>query len=89
VLAIIKEYGLAAAKPVRTGGPPPTFTQVMSGQIDVGWQRRRSASRRSMTARSEYRPRNEIPEIRNQTNRCLITSASVLELRRPRQSIAT
>src|ERR1700687_918166 len=37
VLAIIKEYGLTAGKPVATGGPPPTFTQVMSGQIDVGW----------------------------------------------------
>ena len=36
VSAFIKENGLKA-KPVATGGPPGTLTQVMSGQIDVGW----------------------------------------------------
>jgi len=36
VLAFMKEYGLKA-KPAATGGPAATFTQVRSGQIDVGW----------------------------------------------------
>jgi ABC-type nitrate/sulfonate/bicarbonate transport system substrate-binding protein len=83
VLAIIKEYGLAAAKPVATGGPPPTFTQVMSGQIDVGW----ATPPFGIQALEEGKIRiiargNDIPEIRNQTNRLLITSASVLERRK-------
>jgi NitT/TauT family transport system substrate-binding protein len=36
VNAYIKENDLKA-KPVATGGPPSTLTQVMSGQIDIGW----------------------------------------------------
>jgi len=36
VLAFAKEFGLKA-KLTATGSPPATFTQVMSGQIDVGW----------------------------------------------------
>lgn len=36
VLAFIKQYGLRG-KPVPTGGAAATFTQVMLGQIDVGW----------------------------------------------------
>ncbi len=84
VLAIIKEYGLKAAKPVATGGPPATFTQVMSGQIDVGW----ATPPFGIQALEEGKIRiiargNDIPEIRNETNRLLITSASVLERRKP------
>jgi len=36
VTAFMKQYDLKA-KPTATGGPSPTLTQVMSGQIDVGW----------------------------------------------------
>src|SRR5712691_4058846 len=36
VLGFIKQAGVAA-KPVATGSPSATLTQVMSGQIDVGW----------------------------------------------------
>jgi NitT/TauT family transport system substrate-binding protein len=36
VRAFIDQYGLKAA-PTATGGPAATLTQVMSGQIDVGW----------------------------------------------------
>jgi NitT/TauT family transport system substrate-binding protein len=36
VTAFIKQYDLKA-KPIATGGPPATLTQVMSNQIDVGW----------------------------------------------------
>src|SRR5262249_41756042 len=36
VTAFIKQYDLKA-KPIATGGPPATLTQVMSDQIDGGW----------------------------------------------------
>ena len=36
VTAFVKQYGLKAI-PTATGGPAPTLTQVVSGQIDVGW----------------------------------------------------
>jgi NitT/TauT family transport system substrate-binding protein len=36
VLRFIAEYGLSA-KPVATGNPAATITQVMSGQVDIGW----------------------------------------------------
>jgi NitT/TauT family transport system substrate-binding protein len=36
VLKFISEYGLNA-KPVATGNPAATITQVMTGQVDVGW----------------------------------------------------
>src|SRR5712691_7957375 len=36
VLRFISEYGLKA-KPVATGDISATITQVMSGQVDVGW----------------------------------------------------
>jgi NitT/TauT family transport system substrate-binding protein len=36
VSAFMKQYDLKA-KPTATGGPAPTLTQVMSGQIDIGW----------------------------------------------------
>jgi ABC-type nitrate/sulfonate/bicarbonate transport system substrate-binding protein len=36
VTAFIKQYA-PTAKATPTGGPPPTLTAVMSGQVDVGW----------------------------------------------------
>jgi NitT/TauT family transport system substrate-binding protein len=36
VTAFVKQYGITP-KLTATGGPPGTLTQVMSGQIDIGW----------------------------------------------------
>jgi NitT/TauT family transport system substrate-binding protein len=36
VLALLKQAGVAA-KPIATGGAPATYTQVTTGQIDIGW----------------------------------------------------
>ena len=36
VTAFIAQYGLKA-KPTATGSPSSTLTQVMSGQVDIGW----------------------------------------------------
>lgn len=37
LLTLLKEQGVTDAKVVPAGGMPPTFTQVMSGQLDAGW----------------------------------------------------
>src|SRR6476619_5635366 len=36
LLTLLKQAG-SKAKPVPTGGAPATFTQTMTGQIDIGW----------------------------------------------------
>ncbi len=81
VLAFLKEGG-AAGKPVATGGPSQTFTQVMSGQVDVGW----SAPPFGLQAAQENRIRiiaraSDVAVGRNQTIRALVTTASVLQSR--------
>lgn len=70
--------------PVATGGPPSTLTQVMSGQVDVGWtsppfaidQIRDGKLRQVMRA-------SDVPELRNQTARFMTANAAALEARRP------
>jgi NitT/TauT family transport system substrate-binding protein len=37
VTAFVEQYKLTNAKPTQTGGPAPTLTAVMSGQVDIGW----------------------------------------------------
>ena len=51
VLALQKSSG-AKFKPTQTGAAPATLTQVMSGQIDVGWAARRSESMPSSKEKS-------------------------------------
>src|SRR5207248_10602796 len=71
-------------KPVATGGPPSTLTQVMSGQIDVGWTSppfaldllRQGKIRQIMRA-------SDVPELRNQTARFMTANADALQTRRP------
>ena len=81
VLAFLKEGG-AAGKPIATGGPAQTFTQVMSGQVDVGW----SAPPFGLDAARDNRIRiiaraKDVAVGRDQTIRALVTTASVLETR--------
>ena len=82
VLAFLKQGG-AAGKPVATGGPAQTFTQVMSGQVDVGW----SAPPFGLDAQRDGRIRiiaraSDVPIGRDQTIRSLVTTARGLEARR-------
>jgi NitT/TauT family transport system substrate-binding protein len=82
-LAFIKAGGATNAKPVATGGPSQTFTQVMSGQIDVGW----SAPPFGLDALRENRIRivaraKDVPIGRDQTIRALVTTASLLDAHR-------
>ncbi len=78
VLAFIAKSG-AAAKPVATGSPSATFTQVMSGQIDVGW----SAPPFGLEAAAQNKIRiiaraSDVEAGRDQTIRALITTAPKL-----------
>jgi NitT/TauT family transport system substrate-binding protein len=82
VMALAKAYGVAM-KPVATGSPPTTFTQVMSGQVDIGW----TASPLALDALESHRIRiiakgDEIPEYRNQPVRVILANASSLEKNR-------
>jgi len=82
VSAFMKQYGLKA-KPTATGGPPGTLTQVMSGQIDVGW----SAPPFGLDQLDQNQIRiiasgNDAAAFKGQTVRLLATTAPVLEQRK-------
>lgn len=80
--ALVKKSG-ANAKLVSTGGAPATLTQVMSGQIDVGW----TAVPSSLDMVKEGKLRiiavgNDAPGAATQTVRVNITNANLLNTRR-------
>ena len=83
VTAFMKQYDLKA-KPTATGGPAPTLTQVMSGQIDVGW----SAPPFGLQQLDEGKIRvvasgNDATVFKGQTVRLLITNVQTLKDRKP------
>src|SRR5216110_1293772 len=83
VSAFMKQYDLKA-KPTATGGPAPTLTQVMSGQIDVGW----SAPPFGMQQLDEGKIRiiatgNDAAVFKGQTVRLLVTNVQTLQSRKP------
>jgi NitT/TauT family transport system substrate-binding protein len=82
VLAFVKELSLKA-KPVATGGPVPTLTQVMTGQIDVGW----STPPLGLKEIDEGKIRvlahaTDLAVVRGQTIRVLASTADVLDRRK-------
>jgi len=82
VLAFIREFGVQA-KPVATGSPASTFTQTMSGQVDIGW----SSPPFGVEALQQGRIRivvreSDVPAFRNQTVRLMITNTATAEQRR-------
>jgi NitT/TauT family transport system substrate-binding protein len=79
VLAFADELGVKA-KPTPTGGPAGTLTQVMSGQIDIGW----AAPPFGMKELKEGRIRilirgSDAPSLRGQTVRTIIVNADALK----------
>ena len=79
VTAFMKQYDLKA-KPTATGGPAPTLTQVMSGQIDVGW----SAPPFGLQQLDEGKIRviasgNDAAAFKGQTVRLLVATAPTLQ----------
>lgn len=81
VLALAKMHNVSI-RPTATGSPTPTYTQVMSGQIDVGW----SAPPLQIDAVEQGKIRiiargNDVPEFANQTVRFLGVNANALKQR--------
>src|SRR5262249_18719263 len=82
VTAFMKQYDLKA-KPTPTGSPSSTLTQVMSGQIDVGWaappfgldQLDKGEIRRIATG-------NDSAVFKGQTVRTLVASLKSLQTRK-------
>ena len=82
VLAFLKFYGVDA-RPIATGGTAATFTEVMSGQIDIGW----SSPPFGIAAAQEGKIRiiargNELPYFRDQTIRLIVANAGWLAANR-------
>ena len=79
VIGFGKELGLKA-KPVATGGPPATFTLVMSGQIDIGWASPPFGLKEIADGKIRVLTRGSaVPSTRNQTVRIQIVNAAALE----------
>jgi NitT/TauT family transport system substrate-binding protein len=82
VLSLIKANGLFA-RAVATGSPAATFTQVMSGQIDVGW----ASPPFGLDAIADGKIRivargNDLPAFKDQTIRVIVANAGFLEKRK-------
>jgi len=79
VTAFVRQFDLKA-KPVATGGPSSTLTQVMSGQVDVGW----SAPPFGLDQLDDNKIRiiasgNDATVFKGQTVRLLIANAQFLQ----------
>ena len=69
-------------QPVATGSPASTFTQVMSGQVDVGWSSPPFALNAIDDGRIHIVARgSDVPSLADQTVRVMIANAGVLARR--------
>jgi NitT/TauT family transport system substrate-binding protein len=82
VVAFGQELGVKA-KPTATGGPPATLTQVMTGQIDIGWAAPPFGIKeiKEGTIRIVARG-SDIPSLHGQTVRAIIVNADALKTKR-------
>jgi ABC-type nitrate/sulfonate/bicarbonate transport system substrate-binding protein len=83
VLAFRKHYDVDL-KPAATGSPPGTFTQVMSGQIDVGWV----VVPFGVQAADEGKIRfiataGDLPGFKDQTIRVILTNLDAIKNKKP------
>jgi NitT/TauT family transport system substrate-binding protein len=82
VLAFASDLGVKA-KPTATGGPPATFTQVMTGQVDIGWSAPPFGLREEKEGKIRIIGRgSDATSLNGQTIRVLIVNADVLKTRR-------
>jgi NitT/TauT family transport system substrate-binding protein len=82
VLAFVNDLGVKA-KPTATGGPPGTFTQVMSGQIDIGWSAPPFGLREAKEGKIRIIGRgSDAKSLHGQTIRVLIVNAETLKNRK-------
>jgi NitT/TauT family transport system substrate-binding protein len=83
VLGFQRVFGVAFT-PVATGSPASTLTQVMTGQIDVGWTSPPFAIDLLKEGKiREIARASDVPELRNQTARFMTANAIALEANRP------
>ena len=79
VVAFQQELGLKA-KATATGGPPGTFTQVMTGQIDIGWAAPPFALKEIREGKIRIIARgSDVPSLHGQTVRVIIVNANALK----------
>ena len=82
VLAFGSELGVKA-KPTSTGGLPATLTQVMSGQIDIGWGAPPFGLKELEDGKIRIIARgSDAPSLRDQTIRVEIVNAETLKTRK-------
>jgi ABC-type nitrate/sulfonate/bicarbonate transport system substrate-binding protein len=81
VTAFIKQFDLKA-KPVATGSPPTTLTQVMSDQIDVGWSAPPTGLDLVDQGRIRILATGNDTLFKDQTVRLLITTVQTLQTRK-------
>jgi len=82
VVAFGQELGVKA-KPVATGGPPGTLTQVMTGQIDIGWAAPPFGLKDIKEGKIRIIARgSDIPSLHGQTVRAIIVNAIALKEKR-------
>ncbi|MGH9811359.1 MAG: ABC transporter substrate-binding protein, partial [Terriglobia bacterium] len=82
VLGFIKHFGLSATA-VATGSPTSTFTQTMSGQVDVGWSSPQIAARAVADGKIRIIAYgSDLPSVRNQTVRIQIVNTATLAAKR-------
>src|SRR6202521_5306151 len=78
VVAFTQELGVKA-KPTATGGPPGTFTQVMTGQIDIGWSAPPFGLNEIRDGKIRIVARgSDVPSLHGQTVRVIIVNANAL-----------
>lgn len=79
VLGFVQDLGLKA-KPVQTGGLSATLTQVMSGQIDIGWATPPFGLKEAADGKIRIIANgNEVASLRDQTVRVEIVNESVFK----------
>jgi NitT/TauT family transport system substrate-binding protein len=82
VLAFVDELGVKA-KPTPTGGPAGTLTQVLSGQIDIGWASPPFGMKELKEGKIRILIRgSDAPSLRGQTVRTIIVNADALKSKR-------
>ena len=82
LLTLLKQTG-SKAKPVPTGGVPGTYTQTMTGQIDIGWSVVPFALQDINEGKSRIVARaREATELANQTIRANLANVNSLKTRR-------
>jgi len=82
LLTLLKDMG-SKAKPTPTGGVPGTYTQVMTGQIDIGWSVVPFALKDIQDGKARIVARaSEAKELQNQTIRVDLANVNSLKTKR-------